>query len=118
MIFRAEGRSRERRGETGLGGTRAEGRSRPERVGSLHRQPGSGTAMTISVRGPKRPMPTVEWDGTCYSLKSRNTQVPDLASMSRIEATLWLCRNTKPRGYRRGNPLAGLAGVVKIKGSL
>jgi len=66
-----------------------------------------------SRRGP---MPTVEWDGRIYSLKSRTMSPPDLGAMSRIGALVWLNRNTYPRGYSRGgNPLAGMAGVVNVR---
>lgn len=68
------------------------------------------------MRGaPRNPKPTVTFNGSTYSLRSRKTQVPDLAAMPRIEALLWLCRNTSPRGYQRAtSPLAGFGGVISV----
>jgi hypothetical protein len=59
------------------------------------------------MRAVHNPMPTVEFDGKTYSLRSRKTEVPDLHVMARIEALVWLCRNTTPRGYSRApNPFS------------
>lgn len=62
-------------------------------------------------RGPK---PTVTYDGSTYSLRSYKTEVPNLDAMSRIEAKLWLCQHTVPRGYSRPSPLAGFGGAINV----
>jgi len=63
---------------------------------------------------PKRPKRTVEWDGQFYKVRSDNIDIPDLKAMSRFAALTWLCANTYARGYSRPNPLAGMAGAIKI----
>lgn len=63
---------------------------------------------------PRGPMPTVTWDGTTYSLRSRNVEVPDLSAMSRFAAIQWLITNTYARGYSRPNPLAGFGGAITV----
>ena len=60
------------------------------------------------------PMPIVEFDGKTYSLLSRKTVVPDLKNMERMKALLWILRNTRPRGYSKPNPLAGLGGAISV----
>jgi hypothetical protein len=66
---------------------------------------------------PRNPMPTVTFDSNTYLLRSRKTEVPNLSGMSRIEALLWLCQNTVPRGYQKApNPLAGVGGAISVKG--
>lgn len=72
--------------------------------------------MAIARRGVRNPMPTVEWDGRIYSVRSRKIEVPDLSAMSRLGALSWLCANTYPRGYSRPNPLAGFAGAIAVTG--
>lgn len=55
------------------------------------------------------PMPTITYDGKTYKLKSRKTVIPDLNSMSKIEALIWINTNTRARGYSKApNPLRGL----------
>lgn len=67
------------------------------------------------MRHIKNPMPTVEYDGSIYKLKSRKIQIPDLNSMSRIEALLWLNANTYARGYSKPlNPLRGYGNAITI----
>jgi len=68
--------------------------------------------MVMLQRGP---MPTVSYDGKTYSLKSRKTIVPDLGAMPRLAALLWICRNTRARGYSKPNPLASLGAVIVIE---
>ena len=53
----------------------------------------------------RTPMPTVEFDGQVYKLKSRSVTVPDLKGMDRIEVLIWLNRNVARRGYQRSLPL-------------
>lgn len=61
-------------------------------------------------------MPTVEYDGKTYSLLRRDTVVPNLQTMDRIAALVWLTQNTKARGYQRPvNPLKGYGGTVTSK---
>jgi len=62
----------------------------------------------------KQPLPKIEWNGLLYSLKSHKTPVPDLKSMDRMSAILWLNRNTRASGYSKANPLAGLGGIIKV----
>ena len=62
---------------------------------------------------PKTPARTATFDSRTYKVRG-NVDVPDLASMDRFEALRWILRHTYPRGYSRPNPLAGLAGVVKV----
>lgn len=49
----------------------------------------------------KYPMPTVEYQGEVYKLRSRKTEVPDLTVMTDIEALMWIIKNTTPRGYQK-----------------
>lgn len=46
-------------------------------------------------------MPAVEYNGKVYKVRSRKTEIPDLAAMDGIAASMWLIRNTHPRGYSR-----------------
>jgi len=63
------------------------------------------------------PMPTVTYDGETYKLRSRKTEVPDLTSMERLTALIWINRNTTSRGYSKApDPLIGLGGVVSLNG--
>lgn len=67
------------------------------------------------MRKPSNPMPTVEYDGKIYKLRSRKTLVPDFKKMGSLEACIWLNRNTTPRGYQKAeNPLAGFAGAINV----
>lgn len=63
-------------------------------------------------RGPKR---YVDWNGSSYAVKSDKIEIPDLATILRIDALLWLNANTYPRGYSKPNPLAGFGGILSIK---
>ncbi len=64
---------------------------------------------------PRNPKPTITFNGSIYSLRSRKTEIPDLAAMPRIEALLWLCQNTTSRGYQRApSLLAGFGGAASI----
>jgi hypothetical protein len=45
------------------------------------------------------PMPTVTYENKTYKLKSRNIEVPDLASMESLSALVWLNKNTVKKGY-------------------
>lgn len=62
------------------------------------------------------PMPTVTHNGKVYKLRSRKTEIPDLAAMDGIAAAMWLLRNTYPTGtnHRRAAPnLSGLNLVIR-----
>ena len=62
------------------------------------------------------PMPTVTYDGNTYKLKSRKIAVPDLQSMERFSALIWLINNTTSRGYSKpSNPLAGMGGAITLR---
>ncbi len=52
------------------------------------------------------PMPTVEYNSKVYKVRSRKTEIPDLAAMDRMGALIWLNRNTYPLGtnHRRLTP--------------
>jgi hypothetical protein len=56
-------------------------------------------------------MPTVTYDGKTYKLRSRKTEVPDLAGMTRIGALTWLLQNTYPRGTNHRRPAPNLPAV-------
>ena len=56
----------------------------------------------------------VEWEGRWYKVKSDKVQIPDLKSLPRISALIWLNTNTYPRGYSRPNPLAGIGDAIKV----
>lgn len=58
----------------------------------------------------------VEWDGRFYKVRSDKIEIPDLQSMERFAALLWLNAHTYPRGYSRPNPLAGWAGAIAVNG--
>lgn len=45
--------------------------------------------------------PTVTFEDRTYSLRSSKTEIPDLASMTRLHALVWLNRHTVARGYSR-----------------
>ena len=61
------------------------------------------------------PMPTVTFDGQVYKMKSRKVEIPNLSEMPRIEALIWLNRNTRARGYSKvTNPLAGFGGAITV----
>ncbi len=62
------------------------------------------------------PMPIITYDGQAYKLRSRKTEIPDLESMDRLAALIWLNRNTTARGYYKApDPLIGMGGVISIK---
>jgi hypothetical protein len=62
------------------------------------------------------PMPTVEYRGSVYKLRSRKIVVPALALMDDLSALIWINRNTTPRGYQKApNPLKGMGGAITIK---
>ncbi len=61
-------------------------------------------------------MPTVEHNGRTYKVRSRKTEIPDFAAMDDIAVSVWLLRNTYPRGtnHRPAAPnLRGLNVVVR-----
>lgn len=62
------------------------------------------------------PMPTVEYDGNTYKLKSRKIEVPDFSNMDRLAALIWINKHTVKRGYSKPpNPLTGLGDVISIR---
>lgn len=60
--------------------------------------------------------PIVEYDGTVYKVRSANTVIPELLEMDRIEALIWLNRNTygKGRSNQKPNLLAGLGDAISL----
>lgn len=55
----------------------------------------------------KNPLPTVEYQGRVYKLKSRKINVPDFNLMSELEILIWINKNTIARGYQKDKPLIG-----------
>ncbi len=61
-------------------------------------------------------MPTVTFKGRTYKVRSRKTEIPDLAAMDDMAVRVWLLRNTYSQGtnHRGSQPnLAGLAVRVR-----
>lgn len=56
----------------------------------------------------------VTFNGATYRVRSNNIAIPDLASMDRFAALMWLNKHTHARGYSKTNPLAGFAGAVSV----
>lgn len=69
---------------------------------------------TIITKPRKKKRQTVEFEGNIYSLKSNKIVVPDFSTMTRSQQLWWIYQNAVPKGYSKGNPLAGLAGAIKI----
>ena len=64
-----------------------------------------------------RSKPEVTYDGKTYKVRSSKTEIPDLASMDRMAALIWLNENTYARGNgirTRPNPLAGMGGAIGL----
>ena len=62
-----------------------------------------------------RKKPTVAYDGNTYTVRSRRTEIPDLAAMDRMAALVWLNQNTYAKvNHRKPNPLAGLGDVISV----
>jgi hypothetical protein len=59
----------------------------------------------------------VEFDGKIYAVKNDKIEIPDLASLDRIAALIWLNQNTYKRGHttRKPNPLAGLGDAINVR---
>lgn len=60
---------------------------------------------------------TVTYNGKTYKVRKDCVEIPDLHSMERIEALMWLNSETYPAG--RGtrtmpNPLAGLGDAINL----
>lgn len=60
--------------------------------------------------------PFITFDGKVYKARSHKVDVPNFAEMSRMEALIWLNRNTYAQGRstRPNNPLAGFGGALSI----
>ncbi|WP_132830831.1 hypothetical protein [Mycobacteroides abscessus] len=67
--------------------------------------------MTNNRRGPK---PVVEYGGQIYSARKYDIEVPDLDSMSRLEALVWLNQNTCKRGHSTKAPEPNLRGLTMV----
>ena len=65
----------------------------------------------MNSTGPK---PRVEYDGNTYVAKSYNVEIPDFSEMSRIEALVWLNKNTYKRGHSTKPPAPNLAGLTLV----
>jgi hypothetical protein len=59
---------------------------------------------TVVAKRTRGPMPTVEYNGKVYKMRSRKTEIPDLAAMDSIPALMWLLRNTTPKGTNHRRP--------------
>jgi len=69
----------------------------------------------MKMKRVENPMPTVEYDGKIYKLKSRKIDIPNFSSMDSLHVRVWLLKNTTPRGYsKKTNPLAGMGDVINI----
>ena len=67
------------------------------------------------MKQSKAPMPTVEYRGSIYKLRSRKTVVPNLDAMDELSALIWINQNTTPRGYQKPtNPLEGMGGAITL----
>ncbi|MFD3426092.1 hypothetical protein [Nocardia fluminea] len=66
--------------------------------------------------GTRGPRPVVTFDGQTYTCKRWKVEVPDLDSMSPIEARIWLVQNTTPRGHqlRSAVNLHGYASAARL----
>lgn len=62
----------------------------------------------------RNPMPTVTHNDRVYKLRSRKTEIPDLASMDGIAAAMWLLRNTYPTGTNHRRPAPNLSGLNMV----
>lgn len=56
--------------------------------------------------------PRVTFEGCEYAVRSASTQIPDLKSMSRIEALMWLNRHTYHKGTNHRRPTPNLRGLT------
>ena len=46
-------------------------------------------------------MPTVTFNDRTYKVRSRKTEIPELAAMDEMAALVWLLRSTYPTGTNR-----------------
>jgi hypothetical protein len=53
----------------------------------------------------RQPMPTVEFEGKTYSLRSRSTAAANLPKLDKISALIWLNQNATRRGFQKPRPL-------------
>jgi hypothetical protein len=57
----------------------------------------------------------VMWDGKYYKVKSSKVEIPDLSAMGRIEALIWINKNTYARGRQKpDDPLTGMGDAVSV----
>jgi len=68
-------------------------------------KPNTATPAATRARGP---MPTVEYNGKIYKVRSRKTEIPDLSAMTTTAALMWLLRNTTPKGTNHRRPAPNL----------
>jgi hypothetical protein len=70
----------------------------------------------MTGRAKSQVKPIIEYDGQTYKVRSALTPIPDLAEMERIEALIWLNRNTyaKGRSNQKPNLLAGLGDAISV----
>jgi hypothetical protein len=58
---------------------------------------------------------TVTRNGVTYKVKSNATVIPDFDEMTPIEVSLWMLRNTYPRGYRaRPSGIEGMGSALSV----
>jgi hypothetical protein len=62
-------------------------------------------------RGPK---PKIWYDGKLYSCRRYDVEIPDLDSMPRTNALVWLIQNTTKRGYSSKPPEVNLGGISLV----
>jgi len=58
--------------------------------------------------------PTVVYGGVAYKVRSHRTEIPDLEAMDRIDALIWLNRNTYGRGTNHRRPWPNLSGLTLV----
>jgi hypothetical protein len=61
---------------------------------------------------------TVTYDGKTYKVRKDNIEIPDLDSMERMAALVWLNQETYASGAgtrTRPNPLAGLGDAIRLE---
>lgn len=71
-----------------------------------------------SKQSQRRRKRTVTHDGTTYKVRSDKIEIPDLESMERTAALVWLVRHTYPRGtnHHRPAPNLNFGGAIRVVG--
>lgn len=75
---------------------------------------GGGPCHQAALRAPRAITRTVTYGESTYKVRGR-VEVPDLNTMDRLAALIWLNRHTYARGYSKSNPLAGIGAAITVK---